>query len=241
MTDLVFPVFEIETYVSLVTLTLMEIVLGIDNVVFLSILTSKLEKSQQPKARYIGLALAFGFRVLLLLGISWIIGLTKPLFSVLNYEFSGRDLILILGGLFLIGKSTSEIHGKMQGEEHGEAAKVAPSFSSVVIQIALIDLVFSFDSVITAVGLVKHVPVMIAAVLVSMLIMLIFAGKISDIIHRYPTIKMLALSFLLMIGTMLFAEGFHVHVEKGYIYFAMAFSIFVELLNIRVRSKGARA
>ncbi len=238
MTDLAFPLYEIETYVSLLTLTLMEIVLGIDNVVFLSILTGKLQKSEQPKARFIGLALAFGFRVILLLGISWIIGLTKPLFAVLGHEISGRDLILILGGLFLISKATSEIHGKVQGDEHENKNAPAPSFGSVVVQIALIDLVFSFDSVITAVGLVKHVPVMIAAVLVSMLIMLIFASRISDIIHRHPTIKMLALSFLLMIGTMLFAEGFHVHVEKGYIYFAMAFSIFVEMLNIKVRSKS---
>lgn len=235
MADFSFPLFEIGTYVSLLTLTAMEIVLGIDNVVFLSILASKLPAEQQARARFIGLGLAFAFRVILLLGISWIIGLTKPIFSIYSHDFSGRDIILILGGLFLLAKSTSEIHGKIEGESHEAKQIVAPSFRSVVIQIALIDLVFSFDSVITAVGLVKHVPVMIIAVLLSMVVMLVFATKISEIIHRHPTIKMLALAFLLMIGTMLFAEGFHVHVEKGYIYFAMAFSILVEMLNIRVR------
>jgi len=228
------------TYFSLLTLTAMEIVLGIDNVVFLSILVAKLPKAQQPKARLIGLGLAFLFRILLLLCISWIIGLVQPLFSILSHEISGRDLILIAGGLFLITKSTKEIHAKFEGGGH-DLTEVGggPSFWNVVVQIGLLDLVFSFDSVITAVGLVEHISIMVIAVILSMIVMLVFARRISDVIARHPTIKMLALSFLLMIGTMLFAEGFHMHVEKGYIYFAMAFSIVVEMLNIRVRKTDA--
>lgn len=223
------------TYVSLMTLTLMEVVLGIDNVVFLSILVAKLPQAEQGHARLIGLGLAFLFRVLLLLCISWIVGLIQPLFTVLGHSVSGRDLILIGGGLFLIAKSTKEIHGKLESDEHGASTRARASFWNIVVQVALLDLVFSFDSVITAVGLVDHLPVMIIAVILSMIVMLVFARKISDIIAKHPTIKMLALSFLLMIGTMLFAEGFHMHVEKGYIYFAMAFSMLVEILNIRVR------
>ncbi|MBN8549422.1 MAG: TerC family protein [Deltaproteobacteria bacterium] len=233
MTDLFVLFTEPQTYVSLLTLTLMEIVLGIDNVVFLSILVGKLPAHQQPRARLIGLSLAFVFRIILLLCITWIIGLVQPLFSVFSHEVSGRDLILIAGGLFLIAKSTKEIHGKLEHVDHTAAVPAGPTFASVVIQVAMLDLVFSFDSVITAVGLVDRISIMIVAVVLSMIVMLMFAAKISEIVDRHPTIKMLALSFLLMIGTMLVAEGCEVHVQKGYVYFAMAFSVFVEFLNIR--------
>lgn len=240
MTDLLVLFSESSTWISLASLTLMEIVLGIDNVVFLSILVGKLPPEEQPKARFIGLALAFVFRVLLLLCIAWIIGLVKPLFTIYDHGVSGRDLILLAGGLFLITKATKEIHHKM--EEHGPQGPVVQhaSFWNIVVQVALLDLVFSFDSVITAVGLVDKIPIMIIAVVLSMAVMLAFARKISEIITAHPTIKMLALSFLLMIGTVLVAEGFHVHVQKGYIYFAMTFSMLVEVLNIRVR-KVSRA
>jgi len=225
----------IENLIALVTLTSLEIVLGIDNIVFIAILTGKLDPSQQDKARRIGLALAMIMRILLLLAISWIMGLTTPLFAVFNHDVSGRDLILFLGGLFLIGKSTFEIHDKIEGHEHGTKAKVAASFASVIVQIMLLDIVFSLDSVITAVGMVEHIPIMIAAVVIAVGIMMIFAGSVSRFVERHPTIKMLALSFLLLIGVMLLAEGFGRHIEKGYIYFAMAFSLFVELLNLRMR------
>jgi predicted tellurium resistance membrane protein TerC len=225
----------IESLIALVTLTSLEIVLGIDNIVFIAILTGKLDPSQQDKARRIGLALAMIMRILLLLAISWIMGLTTPLFAVFNHDVSGRDLILFLGGLFLIGKSTFEIHDKIEGHEHGTKAKVAASFASVIVQIMLLDIVFSLDSVITAVGMVDHIPIMIAAVVIAVGIMMIFAGSVSRFVERHPTIKMLALSFLLLIGVMLLAEGFGRHIEKGYIYFAMAFSLFVELLNLRMR------
>lgn len=240
MTDFSVPLGELETYVSLLTLTAMEIVLGIDNVVFLSIICSRLPKEQQPRARSIGLGLAFVFRVALLLAISWIIGLTRPLFEIFSFVLTGRDLVLLLGGLFLIAKSTMEIHAKIEGEEHSQDKVGASSMWAVIVQIGLIDLVFSFDSVITAVGLVKHVPIMVAAVIISLALMLLFAGVISRIIEKHPTVKMLALSFLLMIGTMLVAEGLHFHIEKGYIYFAMAFSLFVELLNSRLRKPTSR-
>lgn len=226
------------TYISLLTLTAMEIVLGIDNLVFISIVSQRLPKEQQSKARTIGLALALLFRVILLMLISWIIGLTAPLFTVLNHAVSGRDLILLGGGLFLIAKSTTEIHHKIEGGSGSSKTAQGATFLGIITQIVLLDIVFSFDSVITAVGLVQSIPIMVIAVIISMIVMLIFAGSISNFIARHPTVKMLALAFLLMIGTLLFAEGFHFEVPKGYVYFAMAFSIFVEVLNIKVRSQG---
>jgi predicted tellurium resistance membrane protein TerC len=231
---------ESSTYVSLITLTFLEIVLGIDNIIFISILTGRLPKEQQEKGRVIGLLLAIAFRIILLLFIFWIVGLVEPLFTVFGWPISGRDLILIAGGLFLMAKSTTEIHNKLQGAEESakEASGKKISFSGVIIQIILLDLVFSFDSVITAVGLVSHISIMIIAVLLSLGVMLIFATKVSDFIHKHPTMKMLALSFLLMIGLLLFVEGFHVEVPKGYVYFAMAFSFIVELLNLRLRKKS---
>lgn len=229
-----------DTYVSLLTLTFLEIILGIDNIIFISILTGKLPPHEQKKARTLGLALALIFRVLLLLSISWIAGLVNPLFTVFGFAVTGRSLILILGGLFLLYKSTLEIHEKLEGEEEKEkeSSGVKVKLSSLLIQIILLDLVFSFDSVITAVGLVQHVSIMIIAIILSMIVMLIFAKSVSNFIHKHPTIKMLALSFLLMIGLLLFLEGLHIEVPKGYVYFAMAFSFLVELLNIKLRKKS---
>lgn len=225
----------VESLIALVTLTSLEIVLGIDNIVFIAILTGKLDPSQQERARLIGLALAMIMRILLLLGIKWIMGLTEPLFGVLNHDVSGRDLTMLLGGLFLIGKSTFEIHEKIEGHEHSTKSKVAASFLSVLVQIMLLDIVFSLDSVITAVGMARHIPIMVAAVVIAVGVMMVFAGAVSRFVERHPTIKMLALSFLLLIGVMLLAEGLGQHIEKGYIYFAMGFSLFVEMLNLRVR------
>ncbi len=226
-------------WISLLTLTLMEIVLGIDNVIFISIVSGKLPEDQQKRARGIGLFLALFIRVLLLMTISWIIGLTYPVFTVFANEISWRDIILIIGGLFLIGKSTMEIHERIEhGEEDAQNAKKKPiSFKAVVGQIIILDVVFSFDSIITAVGLADHVSIMIIAVVVAMIIMFIFAGPVSDFIHRNPTMKMLALSFLIMIGMTLIIEALDIHVPKGYVYFAMAFSLLVEALNIRLRKK----
>ncbi|MDQ3754043.1 MAG: TerC family protein [Acidobacteriota bacterium] len=228
-----------QAWIGLLTLTVLEIVLGIDNVVFISILAGKLPKEQQAKARNIGLALAMLTRIALLFSISWVMRLTDPLFSVFDFGISGRDLILIFGGLFLIGKSTHEIHGKLEGEEGSASERVAPSFASVIIQILILDLVFSLDSVITAVGMVDNLWVMVTAVVIAVGFMLVFAGPVSNFVERHPTLKMLALSFLLLIGTMLVAEGFHQHIPKGYIYAAMAFSLFVEMLNLRMRKKPA--
>lgn len=226
-----------ELWIALVTLTLLEIVLGIDNVVFISILAGKLPKEQQAKARQLGLSLALIMRILLLLTISWIAGLTKPLFHVMEHGVSGRDLILLVGGLFLIGKATHEIHGKLEGEDGTITQRMAPSFTSVIIQILLLDIVFSLDSVITAVGMVKELGIMIAAVVIAMVFMLVFAGKISAFIDRHPTFKLLALSFLILIGFALVAESLHREIPKGYIYFAMAFSVVIELLNMKLRKK----
>ncbi len=227
-----------ETYVSLLTLTFLEIVLGIDNIIFISILTGKLPEKERERGRVTGLIIALVFRILLLLGISYIAGLVTPLISLFGMSFSGRDLILMGGGIFLIVKSTLEIHNKLEGEEETEKSDKKSKFWNVIFQIVVLDLVFSFDSVITAVGLVKHVSIMIIAIIISMIVMIIFAGKVSDFIHKHPTIKMLALSFLLMIGLLLFVEGFHVEVPKGYVYFAMAFSFIVEMLNIKMRKKN---
>ena len=228
-----------EILIALATLTFLEIVLGVDNIIFISILSAKLPPDQQQKARRIGLLLAMGTRILLLFSLTWVIRLTAPLFTVIGQEISGRDLILILGGLFLLGKSTHEIHDRLEGEEGHGSARTAASFTSVLIQIALLDIVFSLDSVITAVGMVDQVSVMVTAVVISVLIMMIAAEPISAFVHRHPTVKMLALSFLLLIGMSLVAEGFDHHIPKGYVYFAMGFSVFVEAINLRVRKHGA--
>jgi predicted tellurium resistance membrane protein TerC len=239
-----------ETWISLVTLTLLEIVLGIDNIIFISILSSKLPENIQKKARQWGLGLAMITRVLLLLSLSWVMTLTTPLFnigelfSVNSAEWleklaiSGRDLILIVGGLFLIYKSTHEIHLKLEGEEEGEGNAKVYTFSGVLIQILLLDVVFSLDSVITAVGMAEHVEIMIAAVIIAVLIMMASSGAVSGFVNNHPTVKMLALSFLLLIGVSLLAEGFEQHIPKGYIYFAMAFSILVEMLNLKMKGKS---
>jgi len=230
-----------ENLIALLTLTSLEIVLGIDNIVFISILVGKLPPERQASARRIGLLLAMGMRIALLLAISWVIGLTAPLFTlpVLDQEISGRDLILLLGGLFLVGKATWEIHDKLEGAEHGQTAPRAAGFGAILIQIVLLDVVFSLDSVITAVGLAKEIAIMIAAVVIAVLVMMVFASRISAFIERHPTMKMLALSFLLLIGVVLIADGFGQHVSKGTIYFAMAFSLFVEILNLRLRRPTA--
>lgn len=229
-------------WIAFLTLVLLELVLGVDNVIFISILAGKLPLHEQARARTTGIMLAIGTRILLLLSLSWIIGLTEPLFSVLSYPISGRDLILIIGGLFLIGKSTHEIHEKLEGEEEhvadGGQKRGGPSFASVIIQILLLDVVFSLDSVITAVGMVDQVAIMIAAVVVSACSMVFLAKTIGDFVNRHPTVKMLALSFLLLIGFTLIVEGLHQHIPKGYIYFAMAFSVFVEMLNLRLKKVG---
>jgi predicted tellurium resistance membrane protein TerC len=228
------------TYVSLLTLTALEVVLGIDNVIFLSIMTAKLPAAQQPLARRLGLSLALLIRIGLLLTISWVLGLTAPLFTVLGKAFSGRDLILLLGGLFLVGKSTHEIYDKLEvAHEEEKRAPGASAFGLILVQILALDVVFSLDSVITAVGMAQHVPVMVAAMVVAMAVMLAFAGRIGDFVERHPSMKVLALSFLILIGVLLVAEGMGQHVSKGYAYFAMAFSLVVELLNMRIRKKAA--
>jgi predicted tellurium resistance membrane protein TerC len=226
-----------EVWVAFLTLLALEIVLGIDNIVFISILVDKLPEERQALARRLGLGMALVMRILLLLSLSWVIGLTAPLFTVLGQEISGRDVILILGGLFLLGKSTYEIHENLEGDEGHSSARVKATFASVLVQIVILDLVFSLDSVITAVGMVDQVAVMIAAVTVAILVMLFSAEAVAGLVNRHPTLKMLALSFLLLIGLALLLEGFDQHVPKGYIYFAMGFSVFVELLNIRVRRR----
>src|SRR5215208_2835185 len=228
-----------EILIALATLTFLEIVLGVDNIIFISILSGKLPPAKQPMARRVGLLLAMGTRILLLFSLAWIVRLTAPIFSLWGHEISGRDFILIVGGLFLLFKSTHEIHGKLEGEAGESSAKAASSFASVLIQIALLDIVFSLDSVITAVGMVDQVSVMVTAVIVSVMIMMLAAEPISAFVHRHPTVKMLALSFLLLIGMSLLLEGFDHHIPKGYVYFAMGFSVFVEMINLRVRGKAA--
>lgn len=227
-----------QIWIGLVTLTSLEIVLGIDNIIFISILASKLPQNQQPKARQLGLTLAMLTRIALLFSIAWMARLTTPLFEPFGYEVSGRDLILVIGGIFLLGKSTYEIHERLEGEEGHASTKVGASFIGVIIQIMLLDIVFSLDSVITAVGMVNELAVMVAAVVIAVGIMLLAAGTVSDFVNRHPTIKMLALSFLLLIGFSLVVEGLHQHIPKGYIYFAMGFSVFVEMLNLRIRQKA---
>jgi predicted tellurium resistance membrane protein TerC len=238
--------FTADALIGLLTLTVLEIVLGIDNIIFISILAAKLPTQLQARARTIGLALALITRVLLLLSIAWIASLTGTLFEIPfgfmgeeGREISGRDLILFFGGLFLVGKATYEIHEKLEGESGHAEARVGPSFTAVIIQILLLDIVFSLDSVITAIGMVDEVPIMIAAVIIAIAVMLLSAGAISNFVNRHPTVKMLALAFLLLIGVNLIAEGLGQHIEKGYIYFAMAFSVFVELLNLRAKKTNS--
>jgi predicted tellurium resistance membrane protein TerC len=226
-----------EGWIALGTLTVLEIVLGIDNIVFISILAGKLPEGDRARARRVGLSLAMFIRILLLLSITWIMRLTAPLFTVLGQEISGRDMILIVGGLFLLGKSTLEIHEKVEGVEGHGSARVVKSFAAVIVQILLLDIVFSLDSVITAVGMAEDVAVMILAVVIAVGVMLLSSGAISGFVDRHPTVKILALSFLLLIGLSLIGEGFEQHIPKGYIYFAMAFSVFVEMINLRIRAK----
>ncbi len=236
-----------EAWISLLTLTILEIVLGIDNIVFISILSGKLPESQQKKARQVGLALAMITRVLLLLSLSWVMGLTSPLFNMGDWigissqewldklAISGRDLILLIGGLFLIYKSTHEIHNKLEGDEESEGKTKVHSFSGTIVQILILDIVFSLDSVITAVGMADHIEIMIAAVVIAVIVMMISASAISNFVNNHPTVKMLALSFLLLIGVSLLAEGLDQHIPKGYVYFAMAFSVLVEMLNLKMK------
>jgi predicted tellurium resistance membrane protein TerC len=227
---------EPQSWVAFATLLALEIVLGIDNIIFISILAGKLPTAEQQKrARFMGLALAMVTRIGLLFSLAWIMRLTTPLFNLFGQEISGRDLILILGGLFLIGKSTHEIHQKLEGAEGHASAATAPTFASVIVQILLLDIVFSLDSVITAVGMVDKIGIMVSAVVVAVGFMMLGAGPISAFVEKHPTVKMLALSFLLLIGVTLMGEGFEQHISKGYIYFAMAFSVFVEMLNLRLR------
>jgi predicted tellurium resistance membrane protein TerC len=232
-----------QIWISLFTLTALEIVLGIDNIIFISILAGKLPPAQQDKARTLGLSLALITRILLLLSLTWLMTLTKPLFTmpVVDHGLSGRDLILLLGGLFLIGKSVMEVHEKMEGDAHASVGKVAVSFTATIVQILLLDIVFSLDSVITAVGMAQHVGVMIAAVIIALGVMLFFAKAISDFVNRHPTLKMLALSFLILIGMALVGESLGQHIPKGYIYFSMAFAFGVEMLNLRIRGKSKAA
>ncbi len=222
-----------DAWIALITLTSLEVVLGIDNIVFISILSGKLPPEQRARARQVGLLAAMGMRILLLLAIGWVVGLTEPLFTIAGRAISGRDIILVGGGLFLLAKATWEIHGRLEGEEHVQNGRAASSFASVIVQIMLLDIVFSLDAVITAVGMSNQLPVMIAAVVIAVLVMLFAAGPVSELIERHPSLKMLALSFLLLIGVVLVAEGLGQHIEKGYIYFAMGFSVLVEFLNIR--------
>jgi len=228
-----------QVWIALATLTALEIVLGVDNIIFISILVGRLPEHQRNRARIIGLGLAMGTRILLLLSLAWIMTLTDPLFTVSSFEVSGRDIILIGGGLFLLWKSVHEIHNSLEGVEEGHHAAVRAGFGAVLIQIAVIDIVFSLDSVITAVGMVDEVPVMVAAIVLAVLVMMFAAKSIGEFVDRHPTIKMLALSFLIMVGMALVAEGFGFHVPKGYIYFAMAFSVAVEMLNLRMRKRMA--
>lgn len=224
-----------QVWMALVTLSALEIVLGIDNIIFISIQASKLPPHQQEKARLMGLGLAMFIRIALLFSLTWLMGLTAPIFTLIGNEISGRDLILISGGMFLLWKSTMEIHEKLEGDEVVVSAKVGTTFSSVIVQILLLDIVFSLDSIITALGMASQLFIMVAAVVIAVGFMMVFSGKISAFVEKHPTIKMLALSFLLLIGVALIGDGFDMHIPKGYIYFAMAFSVLVEMLNLRMR------
>lgn len=233
--------FSVDSAIALITLTVLEVVLGVDNIIFISILAGKLPEEQQARARRVGLMAAMIMRILLLMSLAWIVRLTAPLFSVLGRDISGRDLILLGGGLFLLAKATMEIHERLEGEEGHRSARVRPSFGAVIAQIMALDIIFSLDSVITAVGMADELAVMIAAVVLAVGIMLVSAGTVSDFVNRHPTIKVLALSFLLLIGVSLVAEGLGHHIPKGYIYFAMAFSVFVESINLRVAARRRAA
>jgi predicted tellurium resistance membrane protein TerC len=236
----VHDLWSVQSLVSLATLASLEIVLGIDNIVFIAILSSRLPVAQQASARRLGISAAVVTRVLLLLSITWVMGLTRPFATVACYGISGKQLILALGGLFLIAKATHEIHDKLEGAGDAHAAaKVAATMGAVIVQIMIIDMVFSLDSVITAVGMAQHIPVMVAAILIAAVVMLVFAGPVSNFVHKHPTMKMLALAFLILIGVMLVAEALGQHINRGYIYFAMAFSLGVELLNMRTRKAAA--
>ncbi|MCB9174788.1 MAG: TerC family protein [Flavobacteriales bacterium] len=228
----------LDTWIALLTLTFLEIVLGIDNIIFISIVAGKLPKEDQPKARIIGLSLALVVRIILLLGISWLIGLTDPVLTIYDFKLSWRDIILAVGGLFLIAKSTSEIHHKMEGDEHEMEVKKPKAFSNAIVQIVLLDIIFSFDSILTAVGLTDEIVLMIIAVFLSIIVMMLFAKAISDFVNKHQTLQILALSFLILIGFMLVVEAVHTHVPKGYIYFAVFFSLVVEVINIRARKKS---
>ena len=230
--------FTADNLIALATLTALEVVLGVDNVIFISILAGKLPASQQARARRVGLLAAMVMRILLLFSLAWIVRLTEPLFSVLGRGISGRDLILLGGGLFLLAKATIEIHDKLEGVEGERSAKVAPSFGAVIVQIMLLDIVFSLDSVITAVGMADSIAVMVVAVIIAVGIMMLSASSVSDFVQRHPTVKVLALSFLMLIGMSLVGEGLGQHIPKGYIYFAMGFSVFVEMINLRLRKPG---
>lgn len=230
--------FTLNSLISLLTLALLEIVLGIDNIIFISIIAGRLPKEKQAKARSIGLMLALVIRIILLFSISWIVGLKTPFFTVFDFEATGRDLILFAGGVFLLVKTTTEIHNKIEGNEDSEIKVKRETLKAIIAQIIFIDIIFSFDSILTAVGLVSNVLIMVFAVIISMIIMLIFSGKVSDFINEHPTIKMLALSFLLMIGMLLILDACHIHVPKEFVYFSMAFSLLVEFLNMRLRSKA---
>jgi len=224
--------------ISFSSLVLMEIVLGVDNIIFISILTGRLPAHQQEKARYVGIGLALLIRIALLFLLTWLIGLSETLFTVFDLDVSGRDLIMMAGGLFLIYKSTTEVHNKLEGQEDTGGQNDTLTYGTAIVQIILLDIVFSFDSILTAIGLVQNVVIMVVAVVIAMVVMLLSANKISEFIQKHPTIKMLALSFLLMIGILLLVEGFHVHVPKGYVYFAIFFSLLVEILNIKVRKRN---
>lgn len=226
-----------EAWIALGTLTALEIVLGIDNIIFISILVDRVPQESRQKARTLGLILAMLTRLLLLFSLTWVMGLTKPLFTILSHAISGRDMILIAGGLFLLGKSTHEIHHSLEGDGGDGQTKGSSSFMGVLVQIAIIDIVFSLDSVITAVGMAKHLAVMVLAIIISVTVMLFAAKAIGEFVDRHPTIKMLALSFLILVGVTLLGEGLHFHIPKGYVYFAMAFSVTVEMLNLRIRAK----
>ena len=232
--------FDPQAWIALATLTTLEIVLGIDNIIFLSILVNRLPEENRPKARQIGLGLAMILRIVLLLGITWVMRLEAALFTIFEEAISGRDLILIAGGLFLLAKSTREIHHKLEEDPANAHVGRASSFGAVLVQIALLDLVFSLDSVITAVGMADHVPVMVIAVVIAVGVMMLFAGPVSRFVDRHPTVQMLALAFLLLVGVMLVADGLDLHIPRGYIYFAMGFSVFVELLNLRAKARRQR-
>lgn len=227
----------LDTWIALLTLTFLEIVLGIDNIIFISIVAGKLPKEEQKKARFVGLSLALIVRILLLMGITWLIGLTEPVLTLFDFNLSWRDIILAIGGFFLIAKSTSEIHHKVEGEDPEKEIKKPKAFSNAILQIVLLDIIFSFDSILTAVGLTNQITLMVIAVIVSILVMMLFAGAISDFVNKHETLQILALSFLILIGFMLIVEAIHIHVPKGYIYFAVFFSLVVEVININARKK----